>query len=86
MPIQFVFRYFSLHTSHSSKIIPYTGLFLQNIAIILVGNKSDLKNLRAVPTDEAKGFAAENGLSFIETSALNGGNVDTAFQNILTGT
>ncbi|PVG00577.1 GTPase [Serendipita vermifera] len=55
-----------------------------NIAIILVGNKSDLANLRAVPTDEAKQFAAENGLSFIETSAMNGGNVDTAFKNILT--
>ncbi|KAL0061085.1 Rab GTPase ypt31 [Marasmius tenuissimus] len=41
-----------------------------NIVIMLVGNKSDLKHLRAVPTDEAKAFASENGLSFIETSAL----------------
>lgn len=53
---------------------------------MLVGNKSDLKHLRAVPTDEAKAFSAENGLSFIETSALDGGNVEAAFQNILTGT
>jgi Ras-related protein Rab-11A len=52
---------------------------------MLVGNKSDLKHLRAVPTDEAKNFSAENGLSFIETSALDGGNVEAAFQNILTG-
>lgn len=28
-----------------------------NIVIMLVGNKSDLKHLRAVPTDEAKSFA-----------------------------
>ena len=28
-----------------------------NIVIMLVGNKSDLKHLRAVPTDEAKAFA-----------------------------
>ena len=28
-----------------------------NIVIMLVGNKSDLKHLRAVPTDEAKGFS-----------------------------
>ncbi len=28
-----------------------------NICIILVGNKSDLKHLRAVPTDEAKEYA-----------------------------
>lgn len=56
-----------------------------NIVIMLVGNKSDLRHLRAVPTDEAKAFAAENGLSFIETSALDASNVELAFQNILTG-
>ena len=28
-----------------------------NIVIMLVGNKSDLRHLRAVPTDEAKTFA-----------------------------
>ncbi|KAI0792749.1 GTPase [Abortiporus biennis] len=55
-----------------------------NIVIMLVGNKSDLKHLRAVPTDEAKAFAAENGLSFIETSALDASNVESAFQTILT--
>ncbi|KAI0685154.1 GTPase [Cytidiella melzeri] len=55
-----------------------------NIVIMLVGNKSDLKHLRAVPTDEAKSFAAENGLSFIETSALDASNVEAAFQTILT--
>lgn len=72
----------------------------QNIVIALVGNKSDLKHLRAVPTDEAKEFAsksrvllfagmanilAQNGLTFIETSALDASNVESAFQNILTG-
>ncbi|KAI0831668.1 GTPase [Trametes gibbosa] len=55
-----------------------------NIVIMLVGNKSDLKHLRAVPTEEAKTFAAENGLSFIETSALDASNVESAFQTILT--
>jgi len=55
-----------------------------NIVIMLVGNKSDLKHLRAVPTDEAKAFAADNGLSFIETSALDASNVESAFQTILT--
>src|SRR5271169_1692042 len=67
-----------------------------NIVIMLVGNKSDLRHLRAVPTEEAKAFAgtppsptlfpvlcfsnsrvlAENGLSFIETSALDASNVE----------
>jgi len=55
-----------------------------NIVIMLVGNKSDLKHLRAVPTEEAKNFSTENGLSFIETSALDASNVEAAFQNILT--
>lgn len=30
-----------------------------NIVIMLVGNKSDLRHLRAVPTDEAKAFAGK---------------------------
>ena len=56
-----------------------------NIVIMLVGNKSDLRHLRAVPTEEAKSFAESNQLSFIETSALDSTNVETAFHNILTG-
>ena len=55
-----------------------------NIVIMLVGNKSDLRHLRAVPTEEAKDFAEKNNLSFIETSALDSTNVESAFQNILT--
>lgn len=31
-----------------------------NIVIMLVGNKSDLRHLRAVPTDEAKSFAGND--------------------------
>ncbi|KFD55072.1 hypothetical protein M513_03990 [Trichuris suis] len=56
----------------------------QNIVIMLVGNKSDLRHLRAVPTDEAKEYAERNCLSFIETSALDSTNVEEAFTNILT--
>ncbi|KAF8894794.1 GTPase [Infundibulicybe gibba] len=55
-----------------------------NIFIVLVGNKSDLKHLRAVPTDETRAFAAENNLSFIETSALDTSNVEGVFQTLLT--
>ncbi|PVU86070.1 hypothetical protein BB559_006681 [Furculomyces boomerangus] len=56
-----------------------------NIVIMLVGNKSDLRHLRAVPTDDAKQFANDNGLFFIETSALDSNNVEQAFHQILTG-
>src|SRR3990167_1402450 len=56
-----------------------------NIQIMLVGNKSDLKHLRAVSTEDAAAFSEKHGLSFIETSALESTNVEEAFQKILTG-
>jgi GTPase SAR1 family protein len=51
---------------------------------MLIGNKSDLRHLRAVSTEEAMAFAEKNNLAFIETSALEATGVDTAFQRILT--
>ncbi|SCU88320.1 LANO_0D01750g1_1 [Lachancea nothofagi CBS 11611] len=56
----------------------------ENVAVGLIGNKSDLAHLRAVPTDEAKNFAQENQLLFTETSALNSENVDQAFRELIT--
>ena len=56
----------------------------ENIIIMLVGNKSDLRHLRVVSTDEAKAFAEEKNIEFIETSALDSTNVETAFHNIIT--
>ncbi|KAG7670257.1 hypothetical protein KSW81_008388 [Nannochloris sp. 'desiccata'] len=55
-----------------------------NIVIMLVGNKSDLRHLRSVQTEDAKSFCEKEGLSFIETSALEATNVEQAFQRILT--
>jgi len=54
-----------------------------NIVIMLVGNKSDLKHLRGVSTEDAQSFAEKEGLSFLETSALEATNVERAFQTIL---
>ncbi|KAL8205878.1 hypothetical protein R6Q57_009429 [Mikania cordata] len=54
-----------------------------NIVIMLIGNKTDLKHLRAVATEDAQTFAEKEGLSFIETSALEAINVEKAFQTIL---
>ena len=56
-----------------------------HIVVMLVGNKRDLRHLRAVSTEEAQAFAKEHGLFFIETSALDGTNVKSAFWNLLTG-
>ncbi|MCO5589127.1 hypothetical protein L7F22_043093 [Adiantum nelumboides] len=54
-----------------------------NIVIMLIGNKTDLATLRAVPTEDAKEFAEKEGLFFLETSALEATNVDSAFQTVL---
>ncbi|KAJ6817858.1 ras-related protein RABA2a-like [Iris pallida] len=54
-----------------------------NIVIMLIGNKTDLKHLRAVASEDAQGYAEKEGLSFIETSALEATNVESAFQVIL---
>ncbi|KAF4366069.1 hypothetical protein F8388_012183 [Cannabis sativa] len=56
----------------------------KNIVIMLVGNKSDLGTLRAVPTEDAKEFAQRESLFFMETSALESINVEPAFLTVLT--
>ena len=56
----------------------------ENVAVGLIGNKSDLDHKRAVPTDEARNYAQENQLLFTETSALNADNVDEAFRALIT--
>ncbi|KAK1386659.1 RAB GTPase-like [Heracleum sosnowskyi] len=55
----------------------------KNIIIMLIGNKSDLKSLRAVPTEDAQEFAERENLYFMETSALEATNVESAFLNAL---
>lgn len=54
-----------------------------SIVIILIGNKADLVDKRAVPTEDAVEFAEDQGLFFSETSALNGDNVESAFFRLL---
>jgi small GTP-binding protein len=54
-----------------------------NIVVMLVGNKSDLRHRRAVPTEDAMLFAENNNLAFIETSALDATGVEEAFRQIL---
>ena len=56
-----------------------------HIVIMLVGNKSDLGNLRAVKQEDAAAFAEKNGLAFAETSALNSNNIELSFHRIIKG-
>ncbi|KAK4750189.1 hypothetical protein SAY87_027638 [Trapa incisa] len=53
------------------------------IVIMLAGNKSDLNHLRAVSGESAQVLSEKEGLSFLETSALEAFNVEKAFQTIL---
>ncbi|XP_016580882.2 ras-related protein YPT3 isoform X1 [Capsicum annuum] len=55
-----------------------------NIVVMLLGNKSDLRHLVAVSTDEAKSLAEREALYFMETSALEATNVENAFTEVLT--
>jgi small GTP-binding protein len=55
-----------------------------NIVVMLVGNKSDLSEKRAVSTDEGIGFSKSESLLFIETSARDASNVQDAFTTLIT--
>ncbi|XP_031486119.1 ras-related protein RABA1f-like [Nymphaea colorata] len=55
-----------------------------NIVIMLVGNKADLRHLRAVSTEDGKSFAERESTYFMETSALESTNVENAFTDVLT--
>ncbi|XP_062180737.1 ras-related protein RIC2-like [Phragmites australis] len=52
--------------------------------VMLIGNKSDLRHLVAVSTEDGKEFAEAVSLYFMETSALDATNVDSAFSEVLT--
>ena len=52
----------------------------EDIEMVLVGNKTDLPITdRQISTEEGETLAQELGIPFVETSALNGSNVESAF-------
>lgn len=51
----------------------------RNMTFMLIGNKSDLADRRVVSKEEGEGFAKENGLLFMETSARTAQNIEEAF-------
>ncbi len=51
----------------------------EDAVILLIGNKSDLKDKREVATDEGTSKSQKNKLAFMETSAKNNENVHKAF-------
>ncbi|PAV74187.1 hypothetical protein WR25_08753 [Diploscapter pachys] len=83
----------STYNHLSSWLTDARNLTNPNTVIFLIGNKSDLEGQRDVPYEEAKAFADENGLTFLECSAKTGENVEDSFletarkiyQNIMDG-
>ncbi len=49
---------------------------------MLVGNKSDLDNMRKVSKQDGLSFAQKNRIAFYEVSAKNGSNIDLIFGKI----
>jgi len=56
------------------------GRYARDANLLLVGNKTDKITERTVPFDSAKRFAEKIGIPYIETSPLNGNNVQEAFR------
>lgn len=69
----------STYNHLSSWLTDARNLTNPNTVIFLIGNKSDLDSQRDVTYEEAKKFADENGLMFMETSAKSGEGVEEAF-------
>ncbi|KAI3667704.1 hypothetical protein L6452_42773 [Arctium lappa] len=55
-----------------------------NIVLMMAGNKSDLNHLRAVSEQDGRSLAEKEGLSFLETSALESYNIEESFKSVLT--
>ena len=55
----------------------------EDVFIMLVGNKSDLKEQREISEDDVKKKAEMYNVAFCETSALEGKNIEFAFENLI---
>ena len=69
----------STYNHLSSWLTDTRNLTNPSTVIFLIGNKCDLEGQRDVTYEEAKQFADENGLMFVEASAKTGQNVEEAF-------
>lgn len=65
------------------RIIYFAAHSETTVARMLIGNKSDLDNIREVSVEEGVKLAEEEGLFFMETSALDSTNVQKAFEIVI---
>ena len=55
----------------------------KGIATLLIGNKCDLEDERAISKEQAQQFAADNNMQYFETSAKSNINVQEAFEQMI---
>ena len=55
----------------------------ENASVILIGNKNDLESERKITTEQGKEKAEFFKMAFMETSALNGNNIENAFNQLI---
>ena len=55
----------------------------EDVFILLVGNKSDLNDQREISEEEVKKKAEVYNIAFCETSALEGKNIEFAFESLI---
>lgn len=53
-----------------------------SVKVVLVGNKSDLSSDRVVETETGQALADKHHITFFETSAFNGENVNAVFHTL----
>jgi small GTP-binding protein len=53
-----------------------------NIPLVVVANKVDLENSRAVSQEEGEQYARKHDFLYVESSALTGENVEKAYANL----
>jgi Ras-related protein Rab-1A len=63
-------------------LLEVTRYAAEDTCKLLVGNKCDLQGSRVVTMKEGFNFAETLGVDYLETSALDGTNVETAFFNL----
>ena len=56
--------------------------FGKNSPILLIGNKSDLENIRVIFLEDIKKYAKEENLNYIETSSKTGDNINKSISII----
>jgi small GTP-binding protein len=56
--------------------------YVPTVPLIIVGNKCDLLEQRQVTTESGKEFSQRHGIIFLETSAKDNTNIDSAFQEL----